>query len=76
MILDGTMRTKTLSTEAFTRLFLYRRTKDFHVLLELTIIAGLSFDDVSGLRWKDIDLEKGVIRVSGGEIKKFIKEVI
>ena len=68
MILDGTMRTKTLSTEAFTRLFLYRRTKDFHVLLELTILAGLSFDDVSGLRWKDIDLEKGVIRVSGGEI--------
>lgn len=68
MILDGTNRTRTMSTEAFTRLFLYRRTQDFHVLLELTVIAGLSFDDVSGLRWKDVNLETGIIQTGNREI--------
>ncbi len=69
MLLDGTNRTKTLSTEAFTRLFLYKRKEDFHVLLELTIIAGLTFDEVSKLRWKNVDLEKGVIQTGAGEVK-------
>ena len=69
MLLDGTNRTKILSTEAFTRLFLYKRKEDFHVLLELTIIAGLTFDEVSKLRWKNVDLEKGVIQTGAGEVK-------
>lgn len=60
-MLDGMMRKKALSSEEFTRLFLYRRTMDFQVLLNLTILAGLSFEEVSNLTWNDVDLKRKII---------------
>ena len=69
MVLDGTQRKKTLSTEAFTRLFLYKRTKDFQILLKMTIIAGLSFEELANLKWKDVDLAGAKIISDKREIK-------
>lgn len=69
MVLDGTQRKKTLSTEAFTRLFLYKRTKDFQILLKMTIIAELSFEELANLKWKDVDLAGAKIISDKREIK-------
>ena len=61
-------RTNALRTEPFARLFFYRQNEDFQVALYLLILLNLNEDEVSGIKWDDIDFQKRQIRIKDGEV--------